>query len=152
MQKILSYNEYINYPLTISQLIKAMLKLGVKKIELEKISQRAGYIYLPGTKAYYLTNFFVQLWSTIIFLLISFMVGLVFVRPAPIGRLLHDNVFLCISAITFLLLTWLNIRYHYHLDSYIDTYVTRGEQEYYFYSLLAEEFPDYLEKIIKIID
>lgn len=143
--QLLSYEDFINSPISVSRLVQQLISHGADQQKLKKLAQRAGYIYLPGTRAYYWAEFFMHLWLTLWSALFGFIFTLI-ILPSyyQSGQPATERIFWLVwLSVSFLIsLSWIHF---YHQPDYYVNYYTRGEQEYLFYTFLKNEFPDQID-------
>ncbi len=142
LSKTLSYDEFINQGINVSHLCRSLQQSGVKRSELEKLSQQANYSFLPGSRAYYIAEFFAQLWLLMWMGILSGIITIVCLPPSSSQP--FTPAFNHLFVIIFIIISIVALYVYRSPDYYLGTDYTRGEQEYYFYSLLNQKFPDHL--------
>ncbi len=144
----LSYEEFVFSPLTVSQLVQYLINTGVNQRQLEQLARRADYIYLPGSRAYYVAETFIHLWMAFWGIGLSFILICIFIPPSVNGQ---------VAALSAPFLRWWLIvsvfavaaffHVYHQPDYYSGNYYTRGQQEYAFYLLLVKRFQADLKQI-----
>ena len=141
----LSYAEFLEQGINISHICRELWKAGADYDELRSAAQQARYIFVPGTRGYYLLEFFVQLWIIIWMGILSALISALLVQPPGQSP---TPVFKWLFAVLFILSSTVSLYVYHSPDYYNETDFTRGEQAYYLYLLLNKKFSHLLKQII----
>ncbi len=145
-KQLLSYEEFLSSPLTVSQLVRHLINAGVDRQQLEEFARQAHYIYLPGSRAYYVAEIFTHLWMAFWGIVLSFVLVCIIAMPCLDGQLsAFDAPFLYWWLIVSIFAIGIFFYIYHQSDYYTGNYYTRSQQAYAFYLFLVKHFQVHLK-------